>query len=766
MGNDKSDKKVMWHEVYRELAKLLTKIDGEELYSRCMRDEEFLLNHNWAKDLKDKHITNNRTGDDFIVNSFDPMQFFVSFNGFGMKKETRIEKINIYFRLLGSKKDYKNIDFIGCPSPIMIALVANRNPESQEELWDTFYNIMESGKNANIDFKQIKKWYGISIESFTVLLFWIDSKNFLPLDKNTLALFETNNKEIKFRTWKEYKENLIYENTDIYQIISKMAWSCDEKVIQAKKELKKFGITKCPNKSLKIIAIKPLYGCNENFLKGLKENQIYLFDKAYTIDEGMEKVEYNKENDIQLFNQDELQININAIVGKNGTGKSTLIELLLATINNLNIKKSNKECILYIKNLQVELIFEDLHIYKIKIDNKSVHLFKYLENKNWEEIKKLQKKQFFYNILVNYSIHSLDSNKNSWIEAHFDNECSTDIVIEPFREDGNINIQEEEKRVKQRLIVNLLEPENYTEDEYSFRQITETLKAVSFIALGTRKEYESYRKEDMIFDINKISEHINKKIEDNIQKGKQSRTIKSVMPKNFFSDIILSNGVRFSQLSSGEKQKIYSINSIIYHIQEIDRKKKHKHINLILDEIELYFHPELQRTYINDIIKAIKKVGTENILGINITFITHSPFILSDIPKSKILFLDKESNDIDAKTVPQDSGIQTFGANIHTLLSDSFFMDKGLMGEFSKNKIQEIMDFLNNKKKIEEISTKEEHIKQVIESIGESFLKQKLLDMYDKKFIKEYKDRQKEKIKKQIEKLNKQLKELDNDSNK
>jgi len=730
MGN----KKIMWHEVYHKLAKLLAKIDGKELYSRCMEDEEFLLNHNWAKDLKDKHITNNRTGDDFIVNSFDPMQFFVSFNGFGMKKETRIEKINIYFRLLGSKKDYKNIDFVGCPTPIMIALVANRNLESQEELWSTFSEIMEKRKKANIDFEQIKKWYGISVESFTVLLFWIDSRNFLPLDKNTLALFETNNKEIKFKTWKEYKENLTYQDTDIYQIISKMAWSCDEKVIQSKKELKRFGITKCPNKSLKIIAIKPLKGCNENFLKGLKENQIYLFDKAYTVDEGMEKVEYNKENDIQLFNQDELQININAIVGKNGTGKSTLIELLLATINNLNVKKLNKECILYIENLQVELIFEDLHIYKIKIDNESVHLFKYLENKNWEKIKKLQKKQFFYNILVNYSIHSLDSNKNSWIEAHFDNECSTDIVIEPFRENGNINIQEEEKRVKQRLIVNLLEPENYTEDEYSFRQLTSILKAEKLIAsLKKRKRKtkffpyiykEGFNEETRKGEYN--LEELSKKINTFL---KEDESIDKYLMEDFIDDIILTNNIRFSQLSSGEKQKIYSINSIIYHIQEIDRKKKYKHINLILDEIELYFHPELQRTYIHDIIKAINKVGTENILGINITFITHSPFILSDIPESKILFLDKESNDIDAKTVPQKKNVKTFGANIHSLLSDSFFMDGGLMGEFAKGKINEIKEFhekvMKEKKTDENIefyNKNKTKFKQIHLIIGEPFL--------------------------------------------
>ena len=61
-------------------------------------------------------------------------------------------------------------------------------------------------------------------------------------------------------------------------------------------------------------------------------------------------------------------------------------------------------------------------------------------------------------------------------------------------------------------------------------------------------------------------------------------------------------------------------------------------------------------------------------------------------------------------------------------------MKDGLMGEFAKGKIQGIMDFLNDKKTIEKISTKEEQIKEVIESIGEPFLKQKLLDMYYTKY--------------------------------
>ncbi len=762
MGKEENTK-VMWYDVYRELAKLLAKTNGEELYKSCLENDEFKGYHAWSKNFFETEKIHNEVG------TFDPLQVFASFNGFGMSDSVRTKKINLYFEILGSEKNYKNIDFSGCPTPMILHLVAIRTRIG----WNTEKYIKEHGKNAHvnleeekkaqgkiwkafkqvikedyssIDFEDLKTVFGVNLNSFSLLLFWIDSRNFLPLDKNTLALFETNNQDIAktIQTWDEYLKFLKLKDTDIYQIITSMAWEgCSYETLskKTKEVLAEFGIKKCPQKSLKIIAIKPLEGCNKDFLKGLKENQIYLFDKAYSIDDNG-NITYHKEKDIQLFNQDGLQVNINAIVGKNGTGKSTLIELFLAIINNVTYQQQNKDCIKYIENLKVEFIFEDLHIYKVKVANETITLFEYIDNNKWKEIKNLNHKQFFYNILVNYSIHSLDSSKNSWINSHFDNKCRTDIMIEPFREDGNINIQEEEKRVKERLIVNLLEPEPSKEDEYSFRQLTDRYRAIKLLS-NSKLNKSKKNKSLLIFysDTNDLkdcfSEHKIEELSEKINDSKDDdKSIKDFIPNNYFNDILLDNDIKFSQLSSGEKQKIYSINSIVYHIKEIDRKKKYKHINLILDEIELYFHPELQRTYISDVIKAIKKVGTENILGINITFITHSPFILSDIPESKILFLDKESKDIDAKTVPQERSVKTFGANIHTLLSDSFFMENGLMGEFAKGKINEIINFHkevnieNKKEKPNFVSLQEEYEKHktkfwnVQSIIGEDYLRQ------------------------------------------
>lgn len=61
--------------------------------------------------------------------------------------------------------------------------------------------------------------------------------------------------------------------------------------------------------------------------------------------------------------------------------------------------------------------------------------------------------------------------------------------------------------------------------------------------------------------------------------------------------------ISFETLSSGEKQQIYSISSILYHLDNLNSAKEDKlnetrihyeHVNVILEEIELYYHPELQ----------------------------------------------------------------------------------------------------------------------------------------------------------------------------
>lgn len=225
--------------------------------------------------------------------------------------------------------------------------------------------------------------------------------------------------------------------------------------------------------------------------------------------------------------------------------------------------------------------------------------------------------------------------------------------------------------------------------------------------------------------------------------------------KIFYSKIILDDNSNFDDFSSGEKQQIHSISSIIYHIinlnsvsniNEDDNITKYQFVNILLDEIELYYHPDWQRKFINNLTQYIGAINPQNIKdikAINITFLTHSPFILSDIPKYNILYLDSKGMPI------VNNNIRTFGANIHDLLKDSFFLNDGAVGEYAKNTINETICYLNLKRMERDgVTASEEyndlknnirnldpnyHLK-IIQIIDEPLIRQKLFEMYDELF--------------------------------
>lgn len=95
--------------------------------------------------------------------------------------------------------------------------------------------------------------------------------------------------------------------------------------------------------SFKLLAIRPLEGCSKKFLKNLQENRIYQFYNEYQFffdEEEKEVIKIEKlaqsvpEN---FFGNENININISAIVGKNGSGKSALVELLYAVFYNVSI---------------------------------------------------------------------------------------------------------------------------------------------------------------------------------------------------------------------------------------------------------------------------------------------------------------------------------------------------------------------------------------------------------------------------------------------
>jgi hypothetical protein len=567
-------------------------------------------------------------------------------------------------------------------------------------------------------------------------------------------------------------------------------------------------------------------------LKVLGENTLFKLNKAFTFEnDDFEKISYLSDLDINIFkvhsDKKTIPLSIQAIVGGNGSGKSTLIELIYWANYNIGAKLNLfEDNYLANKLLDFQMFYrlnqKDYYLLKFQngnitqeeyiLDNDGKTILKIFKNNSISTISNL--KNFFYSVVVNYSLYSLNEKEiGTWIHPlfHKNDAYQTPIVLNPKREErSGIDIEVERKLVSRRLQALCLEPIKNDEiigslrdfgngkiakkfklifnSEYNlgpyhnleeskgkiiellakkisivfsfdtkieptdyFTQICLNYILTKLIKIGCQYPkifgkyvfnkklksdnnlimyleeikrstshivfkakgaimYLKYKKailgDDTItpktsytIDISKFSKLISE------LKSKESYYLNTFMftPPSFFrTEIVLNSKSTIDSLSSGERQRIHGVSSLLYHIvnlnsveeQKLKEQKKiikYEYINLILDEIELYYHPEWQRLYVNDLIKGIEKLDADklnNIKGLNVVFLTHSQFILSDIPANNVLKLINGT-----PRNPKDSS-NTFGANIHDLLANDFFLKDGFMGEFAKNKISNLIEIL------------------------------------------------------------------------
>jgi hypothetical protein len=207
-------------------------------------------------------------------------------------------------------------------------------------------------------------------------------------------------------------------------------------------------------------------------------------------------------------------------------------------------------------------------------------------------------------------------------------------------------------------------------------------------------------------------------------------TIALLPPPIFVGDILIREGenrpgnprFKMSDLSSGELQMLNSVSTYIYHLRNLNYHVgsstfvEYSYVNLVLEEVELYFHPEYQRQYIYYMLKQIEQARLYNIKAINVILVTHSPFVLTDIPKNNVLFLQKG----EPVHVMQEN---TFGANIHSLLQNGFFLEGAPMGEFAKEKINKMFERLHKNDYSEDLF-------EEIKLVSEPLLKTQLYQLY------------------------------------
>ncbi len=514
------EKEIKWYIAYDELAKKLfeyyqknTKLSPVYLFNNLKDNSLFIEANGWFQKFID---------DDDISSGLDPIHLFSSINGNSLKEESRIKRIQILLNVFGSNLKIETIDFTGCPAPPVIKQSSIRSLGMQEQIWNFFANIYHYG-NSRLrieEFELYRGWYGVEFASLTTFIFWVRSDNFIPLDKNTRQYFQIShflpqNFNIQdyfslVRKIDEYNYNSeTWGVKAIYREIAYVSYT----LINSKTQVKVssnlhefFGIKdKSKETSLsagfKIIAIKYLDECNKEHLNVLKKNteKIFYFEKAFNIEK--ESISYDSTKDIQLYNikpPNNLNVNVTAIVGKNGSGKSSLIELLAKTINNITypFKDSlNTEELILEKNLATELYYKlGDKIICLQVINEETKVFEYLLNKSeigdnhisffnilrgGRSFSKTDFYSFFYTICINYSHYALNSRHlGPWIEKlfHKNDSYQAPIVFNPMRTEGDIHINTENELAKSRLVANLFEP--VEEGDLGIRQLTDSQKVL------------------------------------------------------------------------------------------------------------------------------------------------------------------------------------------------------------------------------------------------------------------------------------------------
>lgn len=537
-------------------------------------------------------------------------------------------------------------------------------------------------------------------------------------------------------------------------------------------------------------------------------------------------------------NGSDIDINLSAIVGENGTGKSTILDMIVEYIehgmfssNYIFVFESNGKIIidsnfelgqidLVDKNLEYEVIrdepldeffknqvtiffsnvfdvryFEYNEEFRKRYENKRLKYFPQLKNISTNSLlasyrepedflnQDFSKQIFFVNeyktVLEVEKLVNIPEKiylKTNSLEYHFENlSYESEGFISAFENEDvasiyfNISTGDSfRKEIVKILIqsfciqIGYLLKKYHIDDAIFIDTYTNAKKGNNFFEIIHKnlvKEVKIHETKnnilksikknlDVIYrDYQNLLEYINEMDLKSDEMGNYLDSNSTITNEfiNFYKERFYSTNIvsfYWSEMSSGQLSllnlfgRFYdSLNEIQQDLMDEETYSEDENLSLkefeyllLIDECDLYFHPQWQKDWLYYFLKLIEILFKGNV---QVILTTHSPFILSDFPNTNVTFLSNKSKPLTISNEIEGSP-RTFGANINELFTNSFFINDGLMGKFAKNKINSfIRDLLNTTP--DDVLKNKSELNMFIDLIGEPFIKNKLLQIYNEK---------------------------------
>ncbi|WP_421191088.1 AAA family ATPase [Aeromonas jandaei] len=151
------------------------------------------------------------------------------------------------------------------------------------------------------------------------------------------------------------------------------------------------------------------------------------------------------------------------------------------------------------------------------------------------------------------------------------------------------------------------------------------------------------------------------------------------------SNVVSNFNYGWQGFSTGEFAKLNIFSELYYYINDMKRSKSESHL-IVMDEVDLYLHPDWQREFLSDTLSFISSEYPAEQVQLILT--SHSPIIIGDFLPDDIVSLQREPG-----LPPQITESFGFGTQILQLYLDGMHLDS----TFGKHSKVHIDDILKNK---------------------------------------------------------------------